>query len=72
MATKSVASKSLSEMTASERLAFYRAANKAGKPASQSDFSITETAAKLAADVSVVPTNFVAAFKYHRSQALGE
>ena len=71
MATKSVTSKSLSEMTASERLAFYRAANKAGKPAA-SDFSITETAAKLAADVSVVPTNFMAAFKFHRSQALGE
>lgn len=67
-----MATKSLASMSAAERLAFYRAANKAGKPAAQSDFSVVEAAAKLSADLSVVPTNFMAAFKYHRKQALGE
>lgn len=68
MATKSV---SLASMTAAQRLAFYRQANKA-VGSTPTDFSITEAAAKLAADVSVVPTNFMAAFSYHRKQALGE
>jgi len=62
----------LASMTAAQRLAFYRQANKAAKPAAAADFSITEAAAKVASDISVVPTNFMAAFRYHRKQALGE
>ena len=67
MATKSI---DLSTMSAAQRLAFYRQANAGAKPAGNSDFSLTEATAKVAADISVVPTNFMAAFKYHRNQAL--
>lgn len=65
MATKPL---DLSTMSAAQRLAFYREANKQAKPAAQADTSLAETAAKIAAGVPKFGENFMAAYRYHRNQ----
>ncbi|WP_143541574.1 hypothetical protein [Rhodoferax fermentans] len=59
--------KTLANMTAAERLAFYREATK-NQAVKQSDTSFAETVGKFGADSRNFFTNAQAAYKFHRIQ----
>lgn len=65
MATNS--SKSLAQMTATERLAFYRQAAKAAKPA-EAKVTLAERVGVIGASLGNFTTDVSAAYKFHRYQ----
>jgi len=69
MATSSIKSstKSLANMSAAERLAYYRAATQSVK-AKEPDTTWAERVGKFGADFSNFGTNTAAAYKFHRVQ----
>lgn len=70
---KEIAQRTLSQMSATERLRYMRSVTQ--QPAAPQQhapaISTTESLAKAVATLSCVPTNFAAAYKYHRAQQLG-
>ena len=66
MATTS--SKSLAQMTATERLAFYRQAAAQAKPAKQAESTFAESVGKLGASFANFGTDVRATYNFHRYQ----
>ena len=60
--------KSLAQMTATERLAFYRQAAAQAKPAAEAKTTLAERVGVAAASLGNFGTDVSAAYKFHRYQ----